>query len=302
MCLGDAVLDTKNPDGAATSALKTRPNVSKFSTMDVRPWYRPEGKTSGAIKFTKDFDQPPAMAVGLNWLDVASNANIRVNAYADDIGRDSATLHIDSWEDTSLYSAACVTLHVAENDSDFQVGRYSTTDDHPWNQPQEKTSRRINFARPYKSKPTVIVWLSALDMDKRSNWRLSTTASDISPDGFTIHIDTWGDSIIYTATAHWIAYPSDKEGVTSGLYKASDVRPWDRPMSKTLGRVEFPANMFKSPPTFLTALNRLDIDCSRGLRVKLETTGISAQGVDWSVEGWLDTILYDAGASYIAFS
>ncbi|KAM0351023.1 hypothetical protein ACHAPU_002803 [Fusarium lateritium] len=229
------------PDGAATSALKTGPDVSKFNTMEVRPWDKPEEKNSGTVKFTKTFDKPPAMAVGLNWLDVSKDANIRVSAYADDVKRDSARLHIDSWADTSLYSAACVALQVAENDPDFQVGKFSTTDDHPWNQPQAKTSRRINFPRQYKSKPTVIVWLSLLDMDKNKNWRVLATASDISPDGFTIHIDTWADTILYAATAHWIAYPGDKAGVTSGVYKASDVRPWDRPVLENLGRVEFPA-------------------------------------------------------------
>ncbi|KAF5678672.1 hypothetical protein FHETE_1113 [Fusarium heterosporum] len=282
MLPGDVVPGARYQDGAATSVLNTRPGASKFSTTEVRPDYMFEAKTSGTVKFTKEFDEPPAMAVGLSCLDLAGDANIRVNAYADDITRDSATM--------------------AENDPDFQVGKFSTTDDHPWNHPQEKTSSRINFARPYKSSPTVIVWLSLLDMDKRNNWRVHTTASDISPNGFTIHIDTWGDSILYTATAHWIAYLGDKEGVASGSYKASDIRPWNRPMTNNSGRVEFPVNMFQNPPTVLTALNRLDIDCNRGLRVKLGTKGVSAQSMDWDIEGWHDTILYDAGASYIAFS
>uniref|UniRef100_A0A4E9E819 Peptidase metallopeptidase domain-containing protein n=1 Tax=Gibberella zeae TaxID=5518 RepID=A0A4E9E819_GIBZA len=290
------------PSGAATSALKTGPDVSKFNTMEVRPWDKPQEKNFKTVNFSKDFDKPPSMAVGLNWLDVGNNANIRVSAYADNIKQGSATLHIDSWADTTMYSAACVALQVADNDPDFQVGKFSTSDDHPWNKPQQKTSRRINFAREFKGTPKVVVWLSLLDMDKNRNWRVLATASDVSPQGFTMNIDTWADTILYAATAHWIAYPSYKEGVTSGTYKVSDIRPWDQPRLENLGRVDFPANMFKSPPMVLTALNRLDIDKNHNLRVKLGATGISAQGMDWRIEGWFDTVLYDVGASYIALS
>ncbi|KAI6747861.1 hypothetical protein HG531_008403 [Fusarium graminearum] len=290
------------PSGAAASALKTGPDVSKFNTMEVRPWDKPQEKSSKTVNFSKDFDKPPSMAGGFNWLDVGNNANIRVSAYADDIKQGSATLHVDSWADTTIYSAACVALQVADNDPNFQVGKFSTTDDHPWNRPQQKTSRRINFAREFEGTPKVVVWLSLLDMDKNSNWRVLATASDVSPQGFTMNIDTWADTILYAATAHWIAYPSYKEGVTSGTYKVSDIRPWDQPRLENLGRVDFPANMFKSPPVVLTALNRLDIDKNHNLRVKLGATGISAHGMDWRIKGWFDTVLYDAGASYIALS
>lgn len=73
------------PSGAATSALKTGPDVSKFNTMEVRPWDKPQEKSSKTVNFSKDFDKPPSMAGGFNWLDVGNNANIRVSAYADDI-------------------------------------------------------------------------------------------------------------------------------------------------------------------------------------------------------------------------
>jgi hypothetical protein len=141
-----------------------------------------------------------------------------------------------------------------------------------------------------------------LDMSKDYNWRVIATADDISSKGFTINIETWADSILYAATVHWIAYPSDKAGVTSGTYKVTDNGPWNQPALENLGRVNFPAKTFKSPPVVLTALNRLDIDHSYDLRVKLGATGISAKGMDWRIEGWYDTFLFDAGASYIALS
>ncbi|KAM0231179.1 hypothetical protein ACHAP5_011165 [Fusarium lateritium] len=289
-------------DGAANAGLKTGPDVSKFSTMEIRPYNTAIPNNSKTVKFSKDFEKPPNMAVGLNWLDISCDYNIRVTAYADDVKNDSAVLHCDAWSDTILYTAGCVALQVAQNDTDFQVGKFNTTDDHPWYQPQEKTSRRINFSRPYKSAPKMVVWLSMLDMDKGFNWRVTATATKKDRFGFTMNIDTWSDSILYGATAHWIAYPIDKKGVTSGVYNASDIRPASEPKLENLGRVNFPVKTFERNPMVLTGLNRLDIDCKRNLRVKLGATGISASGMDWRIESWFDSILYDAGVSYIALS
>ncbi|KAM0499409.1 hypothetical protein ACHAP8_005562 [Fusarium lateritium] len=288
--------------GAASSAAKTGTAVSTFNTMEVRNWDNPQSQNSRRVPFSQAFDKLPQVAVGLNWLDIGNNANIRVNASVDSIGTDSAVFHVDSWADTTLYSGGCVGLEVAQDDPDFQVGAFSTTDDHPWNKPQAQTSRRINFSRAYSSPPKVVVWLSQLDMDKNHNWRVNATATDIDTKGFTIHLDTWADTVLYAATAHWIAYPSNKTGVTSGTFNVTDVRAWNQPQLLNTGRANFPANTFQKPPLILIGLNSLDVDYRHNLRVKLGATNISAGGMDWRIDSWFDTTLYAAGGSYIALS
>ncbi|KAM5342766.1 hypothetical protein ACJ41O_013732 [Fusarium nematophilum] len=277
-------------------------DVSTFNTMEVRPWNQPKHETSKRLVFTRNFGNPPAMAVGLNWLDVANSANIRVKAFADNVTANAADLHLNSWADTTLYSAGCTWFRAATSDPDFQIGQFSTLDDHPWNQPRPKTSRQIQFARAYSAPPKVVVWLNQLDFARNKNWRVTATATAVTSTGFTINLDTWADTELYTATASWIAYPADKAGVMSGTYNTQDVRPWNQPRLLNSGRANFPAGKLQRAPKVLIALNSLDIDYRRNLRLKLAADSVSAEGMNWHIDSWADTTLYSAGASYIAFT
>jgi len=59
-----------------------------------------------AIQFSPAFSAPPAIAIGLNEVDAGDGRNIRVNAYAINVTKDGATLVVETWCDTDLYSAS----------------------------------------------------------------------------------------------------------------------------------------------------------------------------------------------------
>jgi hypothetical protein len=150
----------------------------------------------------KAYASPPSLAIGLYSMDIGAGADIRVNAYADQIQNDGFQIHIDSWADTTFYSGACIWFGVPSDDAndppDYQVGQFSTLEDHAWNQPQNLTSRRINFPRAYSVLPNVVVWLNGLDIYFNENWRVRAYATDIDPTGFTIHVDNWGNTLLYS--------------------------------------------------------------------------------------------------------
>ncbi|KAF7561935.1 hypothetical protein G7046_g2230 [Stylonectria norvegica] len=276
-------------------------DIASFNTMEVRPWDKPAKDAVKRQQFSKKYDKPPSLAVGLNWLDVANSANIRVKAFADNITTSSADLHINAWSDTTLYSAGCTWFRAAENDPDFQVGEFSTLEDHPWQNPQQKTSRNIQFKRSYSAPPKVVVWLNQLDMASGKNWRINATTTAVTKAGFTLNLDTWSDTALYAATAAWIAYPADKGGVASGSYNTQDVRPWSKPQLTNGGRANFPAGAFQRAPKVLIAFNSLDISAGNNLRLKLGADSVAQDGMNWHIDSWADTVLYSAGASYIAF-
>lgn len=277
-------------------------DVSTFNTIEVRPWDKPAHQTSSSQSFSRKFNTPPSMAVGLNWLDVANKANLRAKAYVDDVKVDSAVVHIDSWADTTLYSAGCTWFRAAADDPEIQIGQYSTLDDHPWNRPQAKTCSQIKFKSAYAGTPKVVVWLNQLDTSNGANCRVKATATNVSNSGFTINLDSWADTVLYTATASWIAFPADKPGITGGSYSTNDVRPWNQPQLLNSGRVEFPAGKFQRTPKVLIALDSLDVDRNSNLRVKVAADSVSGDGMNWHIDGWADTVLYSAGASYLAFT
>ncbi len=276
-------------------------NLQSFNTTEVRAWNRPAKEAVKRKLFPIPCNSSPTLlAVGLNCLDIKYSANIRVKAFTDNTTTLGTNVHINTWADTTLYSAGCTWFPSgsAVNDPDFQVGQFCTTEDHPWRKRQLKTSRSIVFERAYASPPKVVVWLNQLDMVLGKNWRVAATATDVTATGFTLHLDTWADTRLYFAAAAWIAYPSNKAGVFSGSYSTGDVPP----QLAHRGRVNFPRGGFRRAPTVLVALNSLDIDARYNLRVRLGADSVSKDGLNWHIDSWADTILYSAGASYIAFA
>lgn len=95
--------------------------------------------------------------------------------------------------------------------SSFVTGKYEvnvnssgfTLDE---NSGQRSYLQEVNFLNPFESRPEVIVTLSMLDADSKTNVRLNVEATAISRDGFTVKITTWGDTKLFGVGGNWIAY------------------------------------------------------------------------------------------------
>lgn len=280
-------------------------DTGTYSTTEQRPWYPPVATNVKQVNFWPRYDAPPNVAVGLTELDISQAANIRVRAYVDRITTANMSVHLDSWSNTALYAAGCTWLEDRQEESNIQVGNFSTTELHPWHQPTKTNSKWIRFPNAFPSAPKVVVWLKAVDMSKDFNWRVVAFASnDVSTTGFTININTWADSILYFAEASWIAYleTSDKAKIYSGSADTSQYRPWNPPQLTNGGKIDFPAGTFdRLPKTLLLAVNKFDFDYRRNLRFKAYANTISEAGFRWHVNSWADSLCYGAGVSYIAF-
>ncbi|TRX91968.1 hypothetical protein FHL15_007065 [Xylaria flabelliformis] len=87
--------------------------------------------------------------------------------------------------------------------------------------------------------------------------------------------------------------------VESGAWNTADVRPWDKPMESTTGRVNF-LNQFKSVPTVMVSLNSADVSKAANFRVRVYATTIDVKGFTIHADSWWDTTLYSCGVSWIA--
>lgn len=95
----------------------------------------------------------------------------------------------------------------AANLSRFVIdeGSWSTSNVRSWQQPQEKTSGRVNFSQKFNQVPKVTVSLRSLDTNKDYNTRVKVYTSDIDKTGFTIHADSWSNTQLYSAGVSWVA-------------------------------------------------------------------------------------------------
>lgn len=283
-----------------TVAKKNCPNpiVGTFDTSEIRYWFQVHAQTSKIINFPRPYSAPPGIPIGLNSIHLCKFFNVRIKSYASGIRDDRVEMHLDSWDDTYLFSAGCTWLEVEADDPDFQFGTYSTLDNQIGGQWQQKNSHQVEFARAYSAPPQVVVWLSGFDMRRGKAWKVKTYVSDVTSTGFKIHIDTWEDTVLYSGTATWVAYTAGKPGVCSGSFSTNSIIP---KMSHT-GYEKFGKGVFGKSPHVVVALNKIDMDCNQFMRLGVKTSDVSVDGMKWKLEGWVDTYITSAGASYISLS
>jgi len=271
--------------------------ISQFDTQGVRLWDKPQPDTFARVTFQRPFVAPPRLPHGIRQLDISTDANIRVKSTINDITKTSAEYHITSWFDTTLYSGAVNSLNLAPANLEFQNGEHTRN---LIANPQDPASTRINFERPFVTPPKVVVFFNLIDLDKGRNWRLKTSATSIDEKGFTLNIETWGDTILYAAQAGWIAYPEDKTHIFSTSVNTQEVRSWDKPQSQNNKAISFGDVEFWKNPNVFVALNMFDLGCGHNFRLTAFVDQVTQQGLTWHLDSWSDTVLYSAGASIIA--
>ncbi|KAG9029154.1 hypothetical protein FRB95_005612 [Tulasnella sp. JGI-2019a] len=254
---------------------------------------RPEHQVAVPIR-----DHDVGLPIGLNYLDFDSRANLRVKAYADNPVASSAKIRIATWLDTVLYSSGCTWFEVGKNDRDFQYGVVSTK---RLDRSREIYYEEVTFKKAFAEPPKIVCWLNLIDIEHKFNCRIYTGAKNITKTGFTLHIATWSDTIVFAARTTWIAHPANRSNITSGFYDTREVRPLNEPPQARCERDISFDRTFQKTPLVLTALCALDIDGrASSIRIKNLNTNITPKGMTWHLDTWGDTILHSASAQYLA--
>ena len=240
--------------------------------------------------------------MGLNWLDVDKKANLRIRSYIDSVATDpkakvKGVVHLDSWDDTILYSAGCTWLDVCKHDRDFQFGTYAMGD---MSENPGKSVAQIKFEKPYASKPNVILWFKDLDVSNSANCRVKTYTSGISSTGFTINIEKWADTVLHNARVTWIAHPASRSNIASGIFDTNESRAWtDTKQKEHPEEIRF-GKTFEGKPDVFVGFNFIDTSNKHNLRLKAFATDIETDKMTMHIDTWFDTVLYRAGASWLA--
>ncbi|KAL8950020.1 MAG: hypothetical protein Q9222_003914 [Ikaeria aurantiellina] len=256
-------------------------DAGQFNTMEVRPSNQPREKTTKTKFLWKKYDHPPRIPFGLTSLDVGCDKNIRVIASAADIKQDKFTASLNSWADTVLYGASLTYLEAGPGFDYLRTGTFHTTEVSKWQDHKPQVSKRINFAHPFDGPP-------------------KTFATDIDAKGFTGHIETWDDSVLYQAGITWLAYPGNHPGVASGAFSTDDIRSSTKPQLENSATIKFQGAKFNKTPKVAMALTGLDYDHSKNLRLRLSTSAVTKDAMTWHLQSWSDSRMYRASASYFA--
>ena len=167
------------------------------------------------------------------------------------------------------------------------LGVFCTYEQHGWGNPAIAHTHSVELGSGYTHVPHVSVGLNMIDLQKWYNPRVEASADNLSKNGFSIHLNTWADSILLAAAASWISLPSNDGDIQSGELRTSDLRPWYRPESRFSKGVTF-ARPYREVPNIFVQLQGFDLDIGCRLRVKAYAADITKVGFNLCLDTWED--------------
>lgn len=94
----------------------TRSNIQSgnFHPKNTGTVEKPQVQNCTNIKFEKKFERDPYVFVALNCLDISKDKFMRVKTFTKDVKPESMELHIESWDDTVMFSVGACWLAIQE--------------------------------------------------------------------------------------------------------------------------------------------------------------------------------------------
>lgn len=203
----------------------------------------------------------------------------------------SATIHLDAWDDSIMYSAACTWLPTFRRDREFQYGRVTIN--------PNQLVHGITFEHEYTSIPNVVVWLNGFEIGEGADWKLSVGAMNVTTKGFALKGKIWGGTRLYHMEATWIAYPSSRPNIDSGGFDTAEVRDWQTPQHEHTKAVTFSKHFVRAPRVYF-ALNRVDSRHTNNLRLRAHVSGVTTQGMNVHLDSWCNANMHTAEGQWVA--
>ncbi|CAH0003361.1 unnamed protein product [Clonostachys byssicola] len=230
-----------------------------------------------AISSPIPWPSTPRVVAGVKTLHCGIGDHLRAKVMPTGVDNNGFTILMDCWiHSTDLKQIEACYLAISPEETDIQCGEDAVTASwrnvrrEPDNSNSQTSLEEVFFSRPYDRKPTVLVWLTHIDSDKRDIHRIEVSASNVTTRGFTLNFRSWLDSSFFNYKANWIAFTEGRSDIAFYEYQ------WSRPSAG-----EF-CNFY--------ALTKLDADNERNIRVTLNADTVSHP----TVETWGDSKLYDA--------
>jgi len=159
------------------------------------------------VNFERPFVTPPKVVVFFNYIDLDKDHHWRLKVTATDIDANGFTLGIETWSDTILYAAQACWIAYPEDREHIFSASVDTTEVRPLYRPQLQQSKAIEFnGVEFWKNPSVFVALNSFDIDCKANFRIKAYVDNVSKTGLIWHLDSWYDTILYSAGASIIAF------------------------------------------------------------------------------------------------
>lgn len=113
--------------------------------------------------------------------------------------------------ESQIAALSCKVEQLTSQISSAQPPRRLQVDSGQWRTKGASASQRVTFSKRYESAPRVVVSIFKADLHHAKNFRLNVYASGIDSEGFTVHADSWDDTILFGCGVSWLAIGNGQE-------------------------------------------------------------------------------------------
>ncbi|KAI9438993.1 hypothetical protein H4582DRAFT_107291 [Lactarius indigo] len=172
-------------------------------------WKNPSDQPSVRINFERPFATPPKVVVFFNCIELVKYHNWCIKTTATDIDVGGFTLNIETWLDTTFFAAMARVGWIAypEDRRHIFSTSVSTMDIRPADRPQHLHNQEILFnSVEFLKKPFIFIALNSLEISNKDGLRVNAYVDGVSTTRLVWHIDSWGDTVLWSAGATIIAF------------------------------------------------------------------------------------------------
>lgn len=182
-------------------------------------------KNTQAIKFDDRFDgeEPPKVVVWFSALNMSKDYRWCVNTHVSKVSPFGFSVHVDVGDDTQLYSTQVTWIAYPSTKDQIYSGTFSTSElRNPCLDPlRNENSNSITFPADVFGGsgvdfnegeedgkvvvPQLMMAISGLDFQTGHNLRCRLSSDGVTARGFTWHLDSWMDTVMYEARGSYVA-------------------------------------------------------------------------------------------------
>jgi H-type lectin domain len=249
-------------------------------------------KNPKMIPYECEENETPNIVVGFKMISMSNSITghrIGGRVHESSVYADMFAINIDSLPHTKLYNGGAMWFKYAATNADLQSAVVKVSN--VASNLKARVTRRIAFERQYTKQPKVFVGISGFDISVE--WHLHVYATDIDVNGFTLHVDPWGLTELYSSHVSWISFSADRRDITTGTFSSHDNGNFN-------GMVNINPPLSAAPQIFYT-ISEFDCDENQDMEIRIDIASVSASRFNWRIaEAGSEKANYDISGSYLA--
>ncbi|KAL8748357.1 MAG: hypothetical protein Q9184_007362, partial [Pyrenodesmia sp. 2 TL-2023] len=185
--------------------------------------------------------------------------------------------------------------------SSLDAGQFNTMELRPADKPSAVNKTTKRFWKQYPTAPRVPIGLTSLDIGHNQNIRIAATVANITREEFSTSLNAWADTVLYSASLTYIEAGPGFEYLQTGTFHTTEVGKWQDHKAQKSKRINFSQPFQGQPPKVILCLTSVDMNKDKNWRIKSYATDIDSKGFTVHIDSWADTIMYQAGLTWIAY-